>query len=440
MAPSQPANKPQARSWRVEVDTSHTLVFMTALAESAPVSIYHADSLGNLTYANAMYRDMLGLAPQQTLEEWGQGVHPLDRVRMQQEWADFCRQPRATQFQWRSQSSTGAVRFLSESVVPIAAAGIGGFVGTITDVTDLAEAQAEIEKLHREMKPAKHPQAHLEGELQEALRLGHFELPYQPKVDVSTGTVHSAEALIRWRHPVRGLIPPAQFIPYAEEFGLIEPIGEWVVREACRQARAWQDQGLAAIRVAVNLSPTQFRHGDLLTTMRRALDDAGLDPRYLEVEITESTVMSDAESSVAILNHLSEMGVLVSVDDFGTGYSSMSYLRRFPVDKLKIDRVFINEIVSRPDDALIVRAIVSLAHSLRLKVVAEGVETREQLEYLKALGCDQYQGYYFSSAIPAPQFAMLLRSCWGDNGSFMVDAAQRTHSKLAAYRRQMRPL
>jgi diguanylate cyclase (GGDEF)-like protein len=284
------------------------------------------------------------------------------------------------------------------------------------------------------MKPAAHPRAQMEGELRDALRRGELELHYQPKIDVVTGAIHSAEALIRWRHPERGLVSPAEFIPLAEESGLIGPIGEWVVREACRQTRKWQDEGLASIRVAVNLSPSQFRHGNLLVTMRQALHDAGLDPRFLEVELTESTVMSDAEGSVAILEQLSQMGVLVSVDDFGTGYSSMSYLRRFPVDILKIDRTFINEIVSRPDDASIVSAIVSLAHSLRLKVVAEGVETREQLDFLKTLGCDQYQGYYFSPAVPPQQFAKFLQRA-PTNSSFMDDAA-RTHSKLAAYRRR----
>ncbi len=284
------------------------------------------------------------------------------------------------------------------------------------------------------MKPAAHPRAQLESELRDALRRGELELHYQPKIDVVSGAIHSAEALIRWRHPERGLVSPAEFIPVAEASGLIGPIGEWVVREACRQTRQWQEEGLASIRVAVNLSPSQFRHGNLLATMRQALDEAGLNPRFLEVELTESTVMSDAEGSVAILEQLSQMGVLVSVDDFGTGYSSMSYLRRFPVDILKIDRTFINEIVSRPDDASIVSAIVSLAHSLRLKVVAEGVETREQLDFLKILGCDQYQGYYFSPAVPPQQFAQLLQRTPA-NRSFM-DEASRTHSKLAAYRRR----
>jgi diguanylate cyclase (GGDEF)-like protein len=219
----------------------------------------------------------------------------------------------------------------------------------------------------------------LESDLHIAVTQNQFELYYQPKVDTRSGGVRSAEALIRWAHPTRGIISPAEFIPLAEECGLIGAIGGWVIREACRQTRAWQLGGVPTLRVSVNLSASQFRDSGLVESIRRALEDAGLDARYLEVELTESAVMSDPEKSIAILEQLSAMGVLVSVDDFGTGYSSMSYLRRFPIDKLKIDRVFIDEIVSRPEDASIVRAIVSLAHSLRLKVVAEGVETPAQL-------------------------------------------------------------
>ncbi len=271
----------------------------------------------------------------------------------------------------------------------------------------------------------------LEADLHEALARAQFELHYQPKVDARTGLVHGAEALIRWRHPERGPVPPAEFIPLAEECGLIESIGQWVIREACRQARAWQLEGLARTRVAVNLSAFQFRHGTLLQTIQQALQDFSLDPSYLEVEITESALMSDPEESVQILEQLSRMGVLVSVDDFGTGYSSMSYLRRFPIDKLKIDRTFINELTSRPDDASIVRAIVSLAHSLKLKVVAEGVETPEQLEFLQSLGCDQYQGYHFSPAVPAAEFAGMIRR--GDRTSELAAGhdIDQTCSKLS---------
>ena len=274
----------------------------------------------------------------------------------------------------------------------------------------------------------------LESDLHEALALRQFELHYQPKVETATGQIRGAEALIRWRHPERGLIPPAEFIPLAEACGLIESIGEWVVRESCRQARAWQLEGLPHLRVAVNLSAFQFRQGSLLKMIGEALQAADLEPRFLEVEITESALMSDPEESVNILEQLSRMGVVVSVDDFGTGYSSMSYLRRFPIDKLKIDRSFIGELISRAEDVSIVRAIVSLAHSLHLKVVAEGVETIDQLDLLKSLGCDQYQGYCFSPAVPAQKFEALLRDAQHKEASTVDPATDQTHSKLAVYR------
>jgi len=274
----------------------------------------------------------------------------------------------------------------------------------------------------------------LESDLRVALEQGEFELHYQPKVNTATGQMHGAEALLRWTHPVRGAISPAEFIPVAEECGLIGIIGAWVMREACRQARAWQLAGLPPLRVAVNLSPSQFRQGNIVAMIRDALGDAGLEARYLEIELTETAVMTDAEESIAILEKLSAMGVLVSVDDIGTGYSSMSYLRRFPIDKLKIDRSFISEVMTRPDDASIVRAIVSLAHSLRLKVVAEGVESPEQLEFLRSVGCDQYQGYHFSRALPASQFETLVRSQQAAEPALSEADAGRTHSRLSAYR------
>jgi EAL domain-containing protein (putative c-di-GMP-specific phosphodiesterase class I) len=274
----------------------------------------------------------------------------------------------------------------------------------------------------------------LESDLRIALEQKQFEVHYQPKVNTVTGIMHGAEALLRWHHPVRGAISPAEFIPIAEECGLIGAIGAWVMREACRQARAWQVAGLPPLRVAVNLSPSQFRQGNIVEMIRGALDQAGLEPRFLEVELTESAVMSDPEESIAILEKLSKMGVLVSVDDFGTGYSSMSYLRRFPIDKLKIDRGFISEVMSRPEDASIVRAIISLAHSLRLKVVAEGVESPEQLEFLKTLGCDQYQGFHFSPALPASQFEALVRAKRTAAPELPEFDPGRTHSKLAVYK------
>ena len=281
------------------------------------------------------------------------------------------------------------------------------------------------------MTTATQDRVRLESELHEALRSGQFELHYQPKVDTASGRINSAEALIRWRHPQRGLVPPKDFIPVAEECGLLDTIGEWVLFEACRQAKAWQQEGLRPMRVAVNLAPSQFRLANLVEQIRKALEAAQLDAQYLEVELTESAVMSDAEESILILESISRMGVLVSVDDFGTGYSSMSYLRRFPIDKLKIDRCFVSEMTRRPEDASIVRAIISLAHSLHLKVIAEGVETPEQLALLTELGCDQYQGFYFSSAVLPARFAELVRNSAAINRTLTEDEAAQTHSKLA---------
>ena len=281
------------------------------------------------------------------------------------------------------------------------------------------------------MSTATQDRVRLESELHEALRNGQFELQYQPKVDTSTGRVNSAEALIRWRHPRRGLIPPKNFIAVAEECGLLDTIGEWVLRQACREAKSWQQEGLRPMRVAVNLAPSQFRLTNLVDQIRHALEAAQLDPQYLEVELTESAVMSDAEESIVILESISRMGVLVSVDDFGTGYSSMSYLRRFPIDKLKIHRCFVEDMTRRPEDASIVRAIISLAHSLHLKVIAEGVETPEQLALLTELGCDQYQGFYFSPALLPTQFVDLVRKSGAPGPNLTEEEAAQTHSKLA---------
>jgi len=250
----------------------------------------------------------------------------------------------------------------------------------------------------------------LENGLRRALAERQFLLHYQPKVDMRTGKIDAVEALIRWRHPERGLILPASFIPVAEETGLIVPIGEWVLREACRQVAAWQAAGLRPMRVAVNLSAAQFRQQTLTEVVRSALADARLSASYLEVELTESAVMQDAEASIQILRDLSEVGVRIAIDDFGTGYSSLSYLRRLPLDSLKIDRTFIREITSSRDDAEIVRAIVSLAHSLRLEVVAEGVETTEQLTFLRGLACDHYQGYLCSAPLSNNDFVAMLRA------------------------------
>jgi len=248
----------------------------------------------------------------------------------------------------------------------------------------------------------------LEGALRNAVARREFVLHYQPKVSFENGHIVSVEALVRWNHPQRGLLSPAEFIPLAEETGFILPIGTWVLREACRQLQQWHAAGLGHLRVAVNLSAQQFRDKSLLEIVRAALADAQLEPRFLELELTETAVMQDAGQSAAILRSLSEIGVRISVDDFGTGYSSLSYLQRFPLNKVKIDRSFVREIVRSHGDSEIVRAIVSLAHSLRLAVIAEGVETEEQLDFLNRIGCDQYQGYFCSPPVPPGDLATLV--------------------------------
>jgi diguanylate cyclase (GGDEF)-like protein len=249
----------------------------------------------------------------------------------------------------------------------------------------------------------------IEAELRGALAQRQLALHYQPKMDIATGEMRSVEALIRWHHPSRGPVLPGEFIPIAEESGLIVEIGDWVIREACRQARVWQQRGLPFLRVAVNVSPLQFRQANFVKKVHTALQEHSLDATYLEIELTEATLMSNAETSVALLEQLSELGVVVAIDDFGTGYSSMSYLKRFPIDKLKIDRSFINDVAANADDAAIVRAIISLAHGLRLKVIAEGVESEEQLAILRRMGCDQYQGFFRSAAVPAADIEKFVR-------------------------------
>jgi EAL domain-containing protein (putative c-di-GMP-specific phosphodiesterase class I) len=248
----------------------------------------------------------------------------------------------------------------------------------------------------------------LENDLRRALTRNEFELHYQPRVNIDTGETVGMEALLRWRHPRNGLVAPADFIPLAEETGLIIPIGTWAMEEACRQNKAWQDKGLPRVRVAVNISALQFRQRNLLECVAGALERSGLAPHYLEVEITESVVMQKASEAIVTLEQLARMGVNISIDDFGTGYSSLSYLRRFPLHTLKIDRSFIRDISEDSDDAAIVSAIIAIAHSLGLEVVAEGVETAEQLSFLRSLGCDAAQGYYFSKPLPPEEFAQLL--------------------------------
>jgi len=250
----------------------------------------------------------------------------------------------------------------------------------------------------------------IEENLRLALERREFTLHYQPKIDLRTGTITGAEALLRWTHRTRGNIPPAQFIPVAEDSGLIIPIGAWVMREACAQAKAWADAGLPAVTMAVNVSALQFRNDAFLDEISATLMETGLDPRLLELEVTESILMERAELTVSILQTMREKGVLVSVDDFGTGYSSLSYLRKLPLDALKIDQSFVRQMTTQPGDTTIVSAIISMGKSLKLRVIAEGVETAEELAFLKTQDCDEAQGFFFSQAVPAAEFARLLEA------------------------------
>jgi len=250
----------------------------------------------------------------------------------------------------------------------------------------------------------------IEGSLRRALERQEFALYYQPKVNLRTGRITGAEALIRWTHPIRGLVSPAQFIPVAEDCGLILPIGNWVLREACQQARAWLDAGLFLGTMAVNVSAMEFLDENFLKGLFAILKDTRLDPKLLEVELTESVLMKRAESAASVLKTLRENGVQLAIDDFGTGYSSLSYLRKFPVDSLKIDQSFVRQITSSPDETSIVAAVISMGRSLKLRVVAEGVETQEELSFLQAHRCDEAQGYFFSRPVPPQQFAKLLEA------------------------------
>ncbi|MBI5558729.1 MAG: EAL domain-containing protein [Deltaproteobacteria bacterium] len=249
----------------------------------------------------------------------------------------------------------------------------------------------------------------MEKHLRRALKRNEFLLHYQPQVDFTTGRINGMEALIRWQSPELGLTPPGSFIPLAEETGLIVPIGEWILKTACLQNKAWQDAGLPCLTLAINLSPRQFRQENLVEVVARTLRETGLEPRYLELEIVESLLMHDVENAARLTGKLKELGVCMTMDDFGTGYSSLSYLRQFPFDKIKIDQSFIRNITSDPDNAAIARAMIALAHSLRLRVIAEGIETDGQLNYLLSHGCDEMQGFYFSRPMPAPQLEQMLR-------------------------------
>jgi EAL domain-containing protein (putative c-di-GMP-specific phosphodiesterase class I) len=250
----------------------------------------------------------------------------------------------------------------------------------------------------------------LQGSLRGALGRNEFVLHYQPKIDLKTAEVSGVEALLRWNHPDRGLIAPAQFVPIAEESGLIVPIGQWVLLEACRQARAWLNARLPPVRMAVNVSALQFMDEDFLSGVQEALMITGIPPHHLELELTETVLMHDADSAIETLNALKGVGVQLAVDDFGTGYSSFNYLRRFPLDCLKVDRSFIQELAADANNSAILSAMINLGKSLNHRVVAEGVETKEQLHFLQKQECSEGQGFYFCHPVIAEKFAEFLES------------------------------
>jgi predicted signal transduction protein with EAL and GGDEF domain len=254
----------------------------------------------------------------------------------------------------------------------------------------------------------------IEADLQHALARREFVLHYQPKIDLATGAMTGAEALIRWVHPERGLMFPRDFVPIAEACGLMVPIGHWVLREACTQARVWIDEGRRPMAVAVNISAVEFLDPAFLINVRTVLDDRRLDARYLELELKESSLIQDAESTTRSLQSLTEMGVQLAIDDFGTGYSSLSYLRQFPINVLKIDQSFVHEISADPVGTSIVGAVISMGKSLGHRIIAEGVETEEQFAFLQAQRCTEGQGNYFSQPLVAEQFIRLRESAYRD--------------------------
>ena len=271
-------------------------------------------------------------------------------------------------------------------------------------------AKAAGRRTYRFFEPGMETEAHLrrelERDLRSALSQGDFELHYQPIVDLRSDGIISCEALLRWRHPLPGTVSPVEFIPLAEETGLIHEIGQWVLRTACAEAANWPSH----VRLAVNVSPVQFKTQTLALNVTTALADSGLDPRRLELEITEAVLIADDDAALAILNQLRELGVHIALDDFGTGYSSLRYLRRFPFDKIKIDRGFVKEVTENSGSSSIIKAVVGIAADRNMTITAEGVETRQQLETVRALGCTQMQGYLFSAARPAREIRTMLGS------------------------------
>jgi EAL domain-containing protein (putative c-di-GMP-specific phosphodiesterase class I) len=272
----------------------------------------------------------------------------------------------------------------------------------------------------------------MENDLRKALENDELLLYYQPQIDIINGKVIGVEALIRWQHPERGMVSPADFIPVAEKNGLINPIGEWVLRTACNQSRTWQDAGMSPIPVSVNIASLQFQQSNFIQIVSNALNDSGISSADLILEITESTLMQNTEDITNKLYEVTNMGVLLSIDDFGTGYSSLSYLKRFPIHAIKIDYSFVKEITTNPDDAAIVEAIISMANSLKLEIIAEGVETEEQLQFLRKKGCALVQGFLFSRPLPAYEIYEYCRkqenSCGDVLSAICIDVKTGTDS------------
>jgi EAL domain-containing protein (putative c-di-GMP-specific phosphodiesterase class I) len=248
----------------------------------------------------------------------------------------------------------------------------------------------------------------IENDFRDAIERQEFALHYQPKVNLNSGAITGVEALIRWRHPRHGLLGPGKFIPVAEACGAIVPIGRWVLREACRQARAWHNAGLSRLRVGINISASELRAKDFVEGVRDILTETGMDPRFLELELTETFLLENPQSTGTVLRALKDTGAQLTLDDFGTGYSSLSHLKRFPIDALKIDQSFVRDLATDPDDASIVSAVIAIGKSLQKRVVAEGVETREQLAFLRERDCPAGQGFFFSPAVPAADLVELL--------------------------------
>jgi EAL domain-containing protein (putative c-di-GMP-specific phosphodiesterase class I) len=292
----------------------------------------------------------------------------------------------------------------------------GGDAATLIKNADTAMYQAKENgrQSYRFFRPAMSVPAverqDVEESLRRALERREFALHYQPKINLRSGEITGAEALLRWAHPSRGLLLPAEFIPVAEDCGLILAIGNWVLREACKQARAWLEAGLPLPSMALNISEMEFRDEHFLAGVFATLEDTGLNPKCLELELTEGVLMKRVEGTKSILRALKVKGVQVAIDDFGTGYSSLGYLAKFPIDALKIDLSFVRQITDAPEETSIVRAVISMGRSLNLRVVAEGVETQQQLAFLQAHQCEEAQGYFFSRPVVADQFAILLKT------------------------------